>query len=253
MINPVPFKVVKAVSSHLQEEMELQRFFGSRLKEGGFFVDVGANRPENAVSAEFKKLGWDGVVVEPIPENAKALREAGWKNVFQCALTSPEKIANGFGDLVLAGHDQSFQHSSLNKDLIDPTSFNNETRCIKVPLMTLNEVLSEIAAPECIQLLSIDTEGTGLDVLNGLLLDKYCIFLILIEDWQRDSSVHRFLVKHGYKFIQRTGFNSWYVPQDTAVDLGVLQRLILLKKVYISSWIKRLRFFLNRLNTKKRD
>lgn len=253
MMNPTPFKVMNAVSSHLQEEMELQRFYGSRLKEGGFFVDVGANRPENAVSAEFMKFGWDGVVVEPIPKNAQALREAGWKNVFQCALTSSEKKADGFGDLVLAGHDQSFQHSSLNKDLIDPTSFNDDSRRIKVSLMTLTEILSEASAPECIQLLSIDTEGTGLDVLNGLRFDKYRISLILIEDWQRDSSIHRFLVKKGYKFIQRTGFNSWYVPQDAVVELGVLQRLKLLKKVYISSWIKRVRFFLNRLNTNLRN
>lgn len=227
------FQPTKLVLHHTLETALLSEFFdGYRLP--GIFVDIGANRPHNAVSKPLKDNGRSGVVVEPIPDNAQQLLRAGWPNVEEIALTSPEAAKSRFVGFHLAG--DGGEHSSLSLHGINPLSRQQKT--IKVKLGTLEELLLKHGITD-INLLSIDTEGTELDILRGINFHAHRIDLILCEDWQRNVKLHRYLVSNGFKLIMRTGFNSWYVPRDIEISIPLLGRLNLWKKLYLSSHLKR--------------
>lgn len=234
------FSANKAVLHHTKEHDLLILFFTNL--DDGIYVDVGGNIPSNAVSKSFHDKGWAGVLVEPIPENAARFRETGWTNVKEVAVTSPAKAQLGTTQFFLAGGDNA-PHSSLEQSQIDPNSLHTQ-KTIVVNLTTLQHICDEHQITH-INLLSIDTEGTELDVLQGLNFEKTTVDLILCEDWQRDSSIHRYLVAQGYKVILRTGFNSWYIPRRIASDTTALGKLKLWKKIYVSSHIKRLRHWIS--------
>ncbi len=242
------FSITKTVLHHLEEERLLVSFF-EPLDHNGIFVDIGGNLPENAVSKPFLKAGWTGLLFEPIPKNAEQFKTAQWPNVINKAVTSPSKAANETATFFLAGGDTG-PHSSLEASGIDPNSLSDHT--MTVSLTTLQAELDHYAISH-IDLLSIDTEGTEYDVLSGIDFSKVTIRLILTEDWQRDSKVHRLLTKNGFKIIMRTGFNSWYVPSKMPVNVPLFGRINLLKKIYISSHIKKLRHRFNVLVHKRRS
>ena len=237
LINP-KFAPKKLVLHHTIEEQILRDFFDG-LKVPGIFVDIGGNRPQNAVSRIFLENGWTGLVVEPIPENAEMFRADEWPIVEEFALTSPEKAQDKICEFHLAG--PGGEHSSLSLTGINPNSLEN--RKIRVQLTTLEELLTKHSINQ-INLLSIDTEGTEVDVLKGLDFDKHEMDLILCEDWHRDRDIHNYLKSKGFKIILRTGFNSWYVKSNINLQLPLAGRIKLWKKLYISSYIKKLRHFL---------
>lgn len=230
------FVINRSVLHHTEEDallMSFFEFFGAKK----VFVDVGGNLPSNAVSAPFLAQGWVGLLVEAIPQNAALFTDAGWPTVEAVALTSPEKATAGTAIFHLAGGEAG-PHSSLDREEIDPNSVSGQS--IEVTLATLDQLLDKYQI-DAIDLLSIDTEGTELDILRGLDLARHPVTLILVEDWQRDSSIHRHLVANSYKIVLRTGFNSWYVPNSTPIKVPFWGQIKLLKKIYISSHLKRWR------------
>lgn len=226
--------MTEVIVSHHEEDRLLNDFFDSIGVDQGVFIDVGGNIPENAVSRPFVKKGWRGVLIEPIPKNAKRFEENGWADVVCGAVTSHKNAAKGTGTLFLSGPG-AYEHSSLSLFNIDPTS--GRFGSIEVPLTTLESVCTSRNYRH-IDLLHVDTEGTELDIMSGFPFDSVSVNLILVEDWQRSSALHRFLRSRGYKIIRRTGFNSWYVPDGSPVDLKFYHRFLLWKKIYISSHIK---------------
>lgn len=229
--------LTEVIVSHHEEDRLLNDFFYVTGIERGVFIDVGGNVPENAVSRPFVQKGWQGVVIEPIPENAKRFEENGWSDVICGAVTSHKNVAKGTGTLFLSGPG-AYEHSSLSLANIDPRSGRHGL--IEVSLTTLGSVCA-YRNYRHIDLLHVDTEGTELDIMRGFPFDSVSVSLILVEDWQRSSALHRFLRSRGYKIIRRTGFNSWYVPDGRPVDLKFYYRFLLWKKIYISSHIKWLR------------
>ena len=61
-----------------------------------------------------------------------------------------------------------------------------------------------------IDFISIDTEGTELDVLKGLSLDKWDVTLLVIENNYNDSDISAYMSKHGYFKDARWKHNDFY-------------------------------------------
>lgn len=246
VVNP-NFRISRAVVHHTAEDELIRNFFNLGNSAKGVFVDIGGNLPRNAVSKPFLESGWDGILVEPIPNNAEVFKNAGWPIVEQVAVTSPDYAVKKTATFYLGGGIDG-PHSSLDLDEMDPRSRNHDE--ITVNLKTLQELLEKHNIQH-ISLLSIDTEGTELDVLQGIDFSAITVDLILIEDWQRDSKIHTHLRKNCFKIILRSGFNSWYVPLSSNLNPPILGHLKLLKKIYISSHIKRFRHYLDLIKTKR--
>jgi FkbM family methyltransferase len=200
----------KSVFDGLHEPKLLSEYFGT---SNFVFIDVGANFPETSISTALEMKGWKGIVIEPQPECIKILRKYRKCKIIQCACSS-KKNKNKFMKLWKAG-----PQSSLNLDFISPKDRPN--KFINVKVTTLNEILIQNKIKK-IDLLSIDTEGTEIDVLDGLDFKKYAPKLILIEDHARDSEKHNYLKNLGYKLFRRTGYNAWYAKEKDALKVSLL-------------------------------
>lgn len=186
-----------------QEVRLVQDFFAARGP--GFFVKIGANDPKTeSQSWHLEQSGWAGVLIEPLPELAKKLREARRASVYEVACSSPQRSGTTMR-LHVAGAFSSFD-PRLAVTGVQPE------RAIDVPVRTLDQVLDEANAPCPIDLLSVDVEGHELDVLSGFDFARWRPRLILLEDHVTSLDKHSFLERAGYRLIRRTGLNGWYVP-----------------------------------------
>jgi len=198
----------------------------------GKFVDIGGNHPSSAISRIFWPYEWQGFVVEPLPHHAQQFRDINI-DVEECAVTSPEIATTKEMTFTVAGRQSTLDSTQIMDNQVI-------TGSITVTVKTLDELLKKREWTH-INLLSIDTEGTEVDVLRGIDFSITTFDLILIEDWARDFSIHRYLVSYGYKRVRRTGFNSWYVPNSTPWKISLYGRLQFFRKFVLSMPFKKLR------------
>jgi FkbM family methyltransferase len=215
-------------------EVDLVReFLGSA---GGYFVDVGANDPQNGSQTwHLEQDGWSGILIEPQPQLAERLREERRAEVVAVACSSPANSGR-LMELHCAG-----PQSSLEK------GWTTTQSTVQVPVKSLNEVLTAARARSPIDFLSIDVEGHGLQVLQGIDLDRWRPRLILLEDHVMSLRVHQHLVANGYQWMRRTGLNSWYVPAADAAAVSTFGRLQFLRKYYLALPFRHAREALRRM------
>lgn len=158
-------------------------------------MEVGANDPfEGSQTWHLEQKGWTGLLVEPNPTLAEKLKEKRpGSKVVQCACTAPEKT----GALTLHIH-ESHGFSSTERN-IDEVNLEYASE-VKVMGKTL-EVLLEESKVGQVHFMSIDVEGTELDVLRGLNLDRRRLDFLLLEDKLHNLSKHRYLKRHGYRLV----------------------------------------------------
>jgi FkbM family methyltransferase len=198
-----------------------QDILADYLPAKGFFVEVGAYHPfDHSLTAALESRGWNGILIEPIPIHAAALRAHRRARVFELACGSPERHGQA-AIISVAGALSNLRNES------------NDWPKMVVTIATLDSIVERSGVEE-IDFLSIDVEGLEIDVLRGFTFSRYRPRLILIEDFAEDSRKHRFMRLEGYKRVRRTGNNSWYVPNDTEFPISVLGRLQLLRKYYLS-------------------
>ena len=207
-----------------REQALVREFFGGGRR--GFFVEVGANRPQFASQTwHLEELGWTGVLIEPQPDLADALRQARAATVFAVACSSPANAGRRMR-LYVAG-----ALSSLDRDRMAPGA--EPQKVIDVPVRTLDDILIEAGAPEGFDLLSVDVEGHELEVLGGFDFARWQPRLILLEDHVGNLDRHRFLTAAGYRLIRRFENNGWYVPKNAPAAIGWRERWNIIRKYYL--------------------
>jgi FkbM family methyltransferase len=228
-----------------ERESELvSAFFGERRT--GFFVEVGANEPRHLSQTwHLEEKGWRGILVEPNPACAAELRrERPNSTVFQVACSSPEKAGEA-----LFHFSSTSTLSGLERCVDDPGIVYERSETVKV--MTLDAILESAGNPK-IDFISIDVEGTELDVLKGFSLRKHRPTLLLVEDKVNNLQKHRHLKSQGYRLVRRTSLNNWYIPSDRPHRLTPwLERMELVRKMYLATPMRRLKLHVKRLRASR--
>jgi FkbM family methyltransferase len=226
-------------NSPLREDELVWQSFDCRRE--GFFVEVGAHHPTTGSQSFFlEQQGWRGILIEPQPQPCERLRQGRPEaRVVQAACGPP-----GHPPEMPFYFAEAPSHSSLARNAIDPTTHYLKTEMVKV--MTLDDVLAQAGNPR-VDFVSIDVEGTQLDVLRGFSLERHRPALLLLEDHLHNLATHRYLKQHGYRLVKRTGLNNWYVPKDRPFGLtSPVERLRLWKKVWANTPFRKMRVFLSR-------
>lgn len=170
-------------------------------KPNGFYIDVGANDPVILNNTYlFYKVGWTGLNFEPIPELAEKFKK---KRNRDTVITKAISNFTGEADFS-AGTKEYHVNSSLLKLELP------KQKMIKVSVDKLENILDELNIKE-IDFISIDTEGTEVDVLEGLNLNKYRPKFILAEyntAHQANDKLTPYLVTKGYQPVY---INTWNV------------------------------------------
>ena len=230
----------------MKEENEpylVQEFFGG---ETGYFVEVGANHPHNgSQSWHLEKLGWSGILIEPNPELVGKLRENRRAKVFAVACSSRENDGRKL-PFYVAG-----PLSTLDRAAMAPGA--QPKTIIEVPARTLNSILTEAGAPQPIDFLSIDVEGHEIAVLRDFDFIRWQPRLILLEDHVGNLRKHRLMKSYRYRLVRRSGHNGWYVPKNTQIHFGLIDRWRVLRKYYLALPFRMLRNQSRRLRQPIKD
>lgn len=177
------------------------KFIVSNLKlpEKGFFVDVGAGDGITFSNTYYfeKNMNWSGLCFEPDPrsfQKAKKIR----KNIYQIAISKKTK------------KESSFYLSDKSPDLstLDPHP-SNSYKQVEVKSESLESVLSKNKVKK-IDLISIDTEGTELDVWSSFDYKKYKPTIVIVEyktQGREKPQIMQYFKKLPYKLIHQTEAN----------------------------------------------
>ena len=212
--------------SQWQEDEILIEFFQDQAT--GFFVDVGAHDGIHLSNTYALELaGWAGICIEAHPEYADRCRRnrSGSVCIHGAAIEDDRErvtlYAESGGLFSSLSSDEGPVRRHYRHNLSLPFG---GFQAIEVPALTLNSALADVEG--VIDLISIDVEGSELDVLAGLDLEKHRPRVLLIEANTRraDNELSRYLIARGYHRIGRTGVNNFY-------SVGPLDRQRLLESL----------------------
>ncbi len=177
----------------------------------GYYIDIGAFEPTfDSVSLGFYEQGWRGLHVEPVPEYARALREARPDEVvLEVALAESAGVA----ELFVVENTGMSSLSATWAAQAQAAGFNVATRPVSTG--ALDDILSNITHD--IHWLKIDVEGAERRVLDGWKGNDNLPWIVVIEAIAPDgvTEVHAewepLLLQKGYGFSYFDGLNRFYV------------------------------------------
>lgn len=181
--------------------MLLELFAGMN---NGFYVDVGAHHPERYSNTyRLYKKGWSGINIDPDP-NAIALFAKARPNDLNIESGVAGKVGTltyyQFSDPAVNSFVESEAKRWMNKDWI---AFLGTK---EVNVRPLADLLNEHAAGKHIQLLTVDAEGMGLEVLASNDWEAFRPDVIVVED-----DVRSYLEAKGYRLYKECGLSDVYV------------------------------------------
>jgi len=181
--------------------------------DGGFFVELGANDglfQSNSWYYESQR-GWRGVLVEPAPNLfLDCRRNRSPSTHVACAACVSFDYAQEFVRIVYSN--AMSVSMGVESDLPDPLAhaelgrqFLREGETVftfGALARPLNSILQDASAPQLIDFLSLDVEGSEIEVLKGLdhSVYRFCYMLIECRDIER---LERYLAPLGYELIRR--------------------------------------------------
>ncbi|MDB5385366.1 MAG: methyltransferase FkbM [Planctomycetaceae bacterium] len=171
------------------------------LPEIGVFVDVGAGHPITFSNTfRLEQRGWLGVCIDADPRQVELLREHR-KNVEHYA------IGRQRGFVALS----QIECPELSTTLDHLSRGNSPVTSTSIPAIDLESLLEKHGIQD-IDLLSIDTEGTEIDVLESMDLNKHHPEVIIVEfnTFGRDSNeavLREYFCQLPYQEIHKTFSN----------------------------------------------
>jgi len=185
-------------------------------KREGYFVDIGAGNGYDLSNTYLleKEYDWKGICVEPLLEPYKLCEECRTNSI--CRNTA---IYNKNSEVEFSYIDgssgENYMYSGITKDIKHHTEkVNKECKKVLMNTITLNQLLDEAEAPEIMDFLSIDTEGSECKILEALDHDKYKFRYITVEhnyNTEQRVEIARILTTNGYKFHMENKWDDIYV------------------------------------------
>jgi FkbM family methyltransferase len=175
--------------------------------ESRMVIDVGANDPQKFSNSLFfeKYLGCETIAVDPLREFQEQWDSTRHRAKFyNLALGSKE------GELVLnvpAHHDNMFSTLDGGHRKENVKSVPHERRPVKVT--TLTKLLKSNDVTDVL-FMSIDVEGSELDVLRGIDFECLKFMCVLIENnsdgYFGDDAIRDYMMERGYIYYARLGW-----------------------------------------------
>jgi FkbM family methyltransferase len=185
------------------------------FKTDGFFIEIGAyDGVELSNTLALEQLGWKGICVEPLPHLQESLQKNRTCQIFNCAISS----SNGHKEFVVADVLSGF---SDTLDTLRVSKERGTCKTITVETMTFDDLLAKANAPEFIDFLSLDTEGSEFDILQSLDHSKYKFGFITVEHNGKQparENIKTFLISKGYKYKRPNKIDDEYIFNRTSVD-----------------------------------
>jgi FkbM family methyltransferase len=200
--------------SQLRQDLFVLAMLG--FPRGRYFVEFGATDGialSNTYALE-KHFGWNGIVAEPAKMWHKALSRNRSCSIDQRAVWSRSGQRLEFNETVVGAVStlERFSSSDLHAKV------RASGRLYSVQTVSLSDLLDFHSAPQVIDYLSIDTEGSEAEILGSFDFSDYIFKVITVEHnfTKTRVAIKEVLEKNGYVRILEdlSSFDDWYLNRD---------------------------------------
>jgi len=206
-------------------QWETDRIIESYFPENyqGTCIEVGAaNGIKGSNTLYFEERGWNTLCIEPNPEHKPSLEKyRQFVRYFACSDKSgmfPLTVfrvgeKNIISSLTSLKPDERLVEA--HKNLINE-KYNISVRTEPLSWILENEVKNTpFENKKNIDFISVDTEGTELDVLKGFNFQDYNVKLFIVENNYDDNNIENFMLTKKYIKDKRYKINDFYIKQGT--------------------------------------
>jgi FkbM family methyltransferase len=204
------------------EDLFLHMLFDGAID--GTYLEVGAFDGYNlSVSYAFDAMGWNGILVEPVPPNFDLARERRpHAHIVNAALSHPGATPTATFLHVLdhyGTHGGALSHleAGAKQAVVTPNAYKEVK--YQVSVRTMDSLLESAPAnitSKPLDFVSIDVEGHELDLLRGFSLDRWKPRVLVVEDNSSGAqrAVGDHIVASGYVAVFALEFNVFYIHKD---------------------------------------
>lgn len=198
-----------------QFQQDLFALSEAGFKRGGNFVEFGAADGLSASNTHLleKAYGWTGILAEPARSWHAALRRnRPTARIETDCVWSRSGLTLPFDEVDIAEFSSIDRYSAAN--------FRHSARPIatqyEVATISLNDLLKKYRAPQVIDFLSIDTEGSEFEILSHFDFSRHRFNAIVCEHNYSPmrERIFELLTAQGYvrKFQELSRVDDWYAP-----------------------------------------
>jgi len=212
-MNNTDSQQMESYSQYGQDIYCYNNFF--KKTQHGVFVEIGADDGvDKSNSLFFEKIGWTGLCIEPSPSRFKLLsrnRKCLCENI---AISDSNKQVDfldikGWGK-GLSGIIENYTQKHISRISSELTNKKNDGyKTTTVQCRPLKTVLVKYGITH-IDLCSIDTEGSELDIIKSIDFRTVFIDVFCIENNYSSREMKLFLSKHGYDLVEYIAVDEIY-------------------------------------------
>jgi FkbM family methyltransferase len=210
--------------SQLGQDLLAANTISSSQQKVPFFVEFGATNDitlSNTWLLE-KKLGWQGILVEPAKVWHHDLRHNRNCIIDSRCLTAASGGVASFSEV--NGGGLTAEYSTLTALANGPKEtkayqLNGNFINYDVDCITLTDLLDSHSAPREIDYMSVDTEGSEFEILNAFDFQRYKVKLLTIEHnylSEKRLAINHLMSRNGYHqiFSEASMWDDWYILND---------------------------------------
>lgn len=189
-----------------QDKYVLNNIFSN--KKNGYFIELGAADGISHSNTYYmeKELDWEGICIEANPKYQEDLKKNRNCHKEFCPIYSVSDKIVEFS-IVDCG-----EFSGISNHMGVIGNFKVENK-LELKTKTLTEILDKYNAPKYIDYLSLDVEGSELEVLKGIDFNKYIIGYICVEHNYAPlrMDISKFLQNSHYLYSRWNKFDDEYI------------------------------------------
>lgn len=185
-------------------------------KRNGYFIDIGAydgRTCSNTYTLE-KRFGWTGICVEPDPTSfAKLQKRRSCICDNSCVYGTHEEVA------FLPCEEYGGIRKTLSKEHCDllercmGRSSQNTSNDLPLRTRTMKDIIETYEAPKVIDFISIDTQGSEFEILQGFPFETHIFLALTVEhcfqEHQR-KKIFDLLISKGYFRKKESAYDDFY-------------------------------------------
>ena len=202
-----------------QVKQDLYAYIFFNGKREGFFIDIGAHDGRTINNTYlFEQIGWTGICVEPQPDIFDRLKQNRNCDVYNVAIGNETRDDVEF--IKATGVDMlSVLNSDMTEDHRKRIERNNgKTEKIKIRMLTFQELMKHYPEKTYIDFISIDVEGSEMNVLKSINFNEYTFGLLTIENNTGCKSMENEMIKYmdaqGYEVLHDLGLDLMFVRKQ---------------------------------------
>lgn len=192
-------------NAEFETDKYIRETFFPDFEYKGIMIEVGAGPTVfYSMSKHFRDNGWRCICIDPNPKFVNDHKKNG-NEIHQLAISNYEGESE-FSIVSTGMWDNEYDGISYSGLEIKYEMPNYKVDKIQVEVRTLNSLLDELTV-ENVDFISVDVEGSEIEVIEGFDVNRYNPKVILLENYTHDPKYETFMDSLGYKLNTKIKYN----------------------------------------------